>query len=605
MPFFLVAAKRGAAFGEIPNEIPRPDRGRALLGSGAPCMAEATATGTFEATPLSQLLVYALDKRLDGSFVLQTPDGQRSAFTVEGGVPIKAKTAQPVIHLGRLLLELGKIDDDTYNRTLGQIAKDKVLHGQLLLSMGKIDQATLDAALAEQLLRHMVFLFSLTPRTAYGFYQQDFLERWAGDGATLEPLRAIWHGIRHYENLKRIDTTLQRLGNHTLRMHRAAQVARFGFAQADLPVIEVLRAKPQSLRDLMACGVADVASIKRILYTLMLTRHLDVGAAPLGIEARAPRRAAAPANPASPLSGSMDAPPPSSPVVAPPSPQRRPVIAGSEHVPASLRGAFAALTPKAPPKAAPIVEDPPEVAAFRGELMELLEKAPNQNYYEILGVSQDTPGSAISAAFFQLAKKWHPDRLGPEYVALKDDTVKLFARMTEAHQTLTDEEKRRDYNELVKEGGGTSAEQEEVQKVMRAIMSYQKAQVLFRKQSLAEAEQFAKEAMDDDPAQGDYLALWAQIVAQKPDRVALGKYDDLIEQLTEAIKKERDNERLRFARGEVLKRAGKLDQAVRDFKWCAERNPKNNEAVREVRLYMMRAQEKSKEGGLLGKFFKR
>jgi curved DNA-binding protein CbpA len=571
-------------------------------------MAEATATGTFEATPLSALLVYALDKRLDGTFVLQTPDGQRSAFTVEAGVPIKAKPAQPVIHLGRLLLELGKIDEDTYNKSLARVAKEKVLHGQLLLSMGKIDQKTLDAALSEQLLRQMVFLFSLSPRTVYGFYQgQDFLERWAGDGATLEPLRTIWHGVRRYENLKRIDTTLQRLGNYPLRIHPAAQLHRFGFSAADVPVIEVLRAKPQPLRDLLGSGVADVNTVKRVVYVAMLTRHLDVGATPLGLDAQRARKAApgpviAPPTESSPAGV---APPPASTRAA----QPRPVIAMSDNVPASLRSPLMAAlaNTKAAPNAAPgpAVVETPETIQFREELEQRLAKAPNQNYYEILGVPRDAPGAAISAAFFQLAKKWHPDRLGPELASVKEDAVRLFARMTEAHQTLTDDEKRREYDELVREGGGTSAEQEEVQKVMRAVVAYQKAQVLYRKQAFAEAEKLAKAAMEDDPAQGDYLALWAQIEAQKPERAQMGRWDDLIDRLSEAIKKERDNERLRFARGEVLKRAGKQDLAIRDFKWCADNNPKNHDAVREVRIYNMRNADKGKEGGLLGKLFKR
>ena len=106
-----------------------------------------------------------------------------------------------------------------------------------------------------------------------------------------------------------------------------------------------------------------------------------------------------------------------------------------------------------------------------------------RDYYEILGVPRDAPTPAISAAFFQLAKRWHPDRVGPDLVAVRDEVVKLFSRMTEAHQVLSDPLRRRDYDEVLQSGGGTAEEQEQVNRVMRAVLAHQKAQVLLKKQN--------------------------------------------------------------------------------------------------------------------------
>jgi hypothetical protein len=73
----------------------------------------------------------------------------------------------------------------------------------------------------------------------------------------------------------------------------------------------------------------------------------------------------------------------------------------------------------------------------------------------------------------------------------------------------------------------------------------------------------------------------------------------------------------------LLKRAGRGDRAIRDFRLAADINPKNLDAVREVRLHEMRRRgggplserPKNKPGqsknapppssGLLGKFFKK
>lgn len=579
-------------------------------------MSEATATGTLEATPLSQLLVYALDKRLTGSFVFQGADRQKSALWVEEGVPAKAKTAQPVIHLGRLLLELGKVGEDVYNSTLTQVAKERKLHGKLLLEAGAIDLPTLDAALAEQLLRQVVWMFSLAPKTAYGFYAgRNFLERWGEGSVRVEPLAVLWRGIRRHENLKHVESYIGRLGSRTLHLHASANIARFSLAQNERAIIDVLRAKPQTVEQLAASGVADPSDVKRLIYALTITRHLDVGAPPLGLGREA--------------AGVARAPSPVAPPVVPQSPRVEDVFAANPlptlgSSPSAVQAALTSSPMAAPPPStrtpAPTsvrmpASEPPEVAELRREVEELAIKMPNQNYYEMLGVDMKAPSANISAAFFQLAKKWHPDRLGPEYAALKDDVVKVFARMTEAHQKLTDDQSRREYDELVRDGGGTEAEQEEVQKVMRAVVAYQKALVYFRKGNLSEAEEMSKQAREADPEQAEYTALWVQCVSQRPERASKG-YADLISVMDDAVKKEPENERVRMARGELLKRAGKLDLAVKDFKWVVYHNPKNLDAAREVRLFTMRGGEPGKsvapgakgkddKGGLIGKFFKR
>jgi len=609
-------------------------------------MSKPTATGNLEATPLSQLLVYALDKGLTGSFVFQTPERHKSALYVLNGAPANAKTGQTVIHLGRLLLEQGKIDEDTYNKTLARVAKERQLHGKLLLESEAIDQATLDAALGEQLLRQVVWMFSLGPKTGYAFYaNQNFLDRWGGGPVQIEPLAVIWRGIRRYENVQRVDATLGRMGNRVIKLHVAAQLARFQLGPAERPVVDVIRAKPQPLTELLQTGVADMVEMKRLVYALMITRHIDIGVPPLGVgaaaasaPAAAPARAAAPPPPAAAPPPPPAAPPPAAaapraPKASPPKPPptKAPPVAAPPlpsspgHAPPLPSSPIAALIGSSPIAApppsvrAPAVAAPaesPEVAELRKEIDELAKKMPHQNYYEMLGVPIKAASAEISAAFFQLAKKWHPDRLGPELEPVKADVVKLFAKMTEAHQTLTDDQRRRDYDELVKDGGGTEAEQEEVNKIMNAVVAYQKATVYYRKGNLLDAEMLAKQAMEGDPGQGEYTALWVQCNSQRADRAAKGDYRDLIALMDEAVKKEPESEKVRMARGELLKRAGKLDQAQTDFRYVARYFPKNLEAAREVRLFTMRggeapAQKKAggakgkDEKGLLGKFFKR
>jgi hypothetical protein len=94
-----------------------------------------------------------------------------------------------------------------------------------------------------------------------------------------------------------------------------------------------------------------------------------------------------------------------------------------------------------------------------------------------------------------------------------------------------------------------------------------------------------------------------------PPMVPEGKtstfYDDLIGQLDTIIKKLPNLERALSYRATLLKRSGRDERALRDFRQIVTLNPKNIDALRELRLFQMRKEKKSGNDGLLGKIFKK
>ena len=60
-----------------------------------------------------------------------------------------------------------------------------------------------------------------------------------------------------------------------------------------------------------------------------------------------------------------------------------------------------------------------------------------KNYYDVLGVNEQSTSADITKAFKDLAKKHHPDRGGDEA---------KFKEINEAHNTLKDSQKRHDYD---------------------------------------------------------------------------------------------------------------------------------------------------------------
>ena len=66
-----------------------------------------------------------------------------------------------------------------------------------------------------------------------------------------------------------------------------------------------------------------------------------------------------------------------------------------------------------------------------------------KNYYDVLGVNEQSTSAEITKAFKDLAKKHHPDRGGDEG---------KFKEINEAHETLKDSQKRHDYDTMRKFG---------------------------------------------------------------------------------------------------------------------------------------------------------
>ena len=531
------------------------------------------ATGTLAVRPLAHLLVYLLERKLTGTLVLQAPDadaradadgsaavgGAKSAVYFREGIPLRIKTSEQVIHLGRLLVEEGKLDIAALNASLTKWAKVGGLHGRLLVAEGLIDEETLAAALREQAGRKMGWLFGLPTTTQFGFYpDEDLISGWGGPkGTPVSPLAALWRGVRQNPNAADIEAALMPLAGRRLRLHPDAQLAAFEFKRDALSIIDLIRASPKSMDDLAGASLLAPLLLERLIYVLVISRQLDTG---VGAPVRtAPLEAAAP-------------------------PSSRPAE-GFRPPPASRRAPRPATGPPAAPILDEVDRDSIEVV---DDLRRRLEQSPSQTYYELLGVPPGAPKSAIQSAFLTLAKDWHPDRLPPVLADYRELAAKLFSRYTAAHQVLSDEGRRAAYGAELEKGGVDEDERVLVEHALRATTYFQKAEVLLRKNDLAGAREFARLAMEHDPDQVDYLAIHCWAEAHDPERVKAQRYDDLVKMLGVALKGQENHKQARMYRALLLKRCGRVRESMKDFRWLAENDRHNVEARREIRLYDMR-----------------
>ena len=249
-----------------------------------------TAEGSLNWTPFVHLLVYMADRGLTGTLVFAGAVGGLPADNViyfRDGLPAKVRTGEAVAHLGAMLIEKGLLLAPALDAALAAIERSSDLLGEHLILSGAVDRAALAATLREQAMRKIAHLFKLPSTTLFAFYQNaNLLEDWGGAEVTpLDSLQLIWSAVHAGTAENLIEPTLARIGETPLKLHQESEVSRFGFGARELAIIDAIRRGPLALSALQTSGIAPKEIVSRVVYTLLITRHLDHGAdgaAPVG-----------------------------------------------------------------------------------------------------------------------------------------------------------------------------------------------------------------------------------------------------------------------------------------------------------------------------------
>ncbi len=129
------------------------------------------------------------------------------------------------------------------------------------------------------------------------------------------------------------------------------------------------------------------------------------------------------------------------------------------------------------------------------------------NYYDILGINVDSSPEEIRDAYFDYAKKYHPDRIASTSGSeIKDKANVIFSEINRAYDTLSDENKRHKYN--INELRTSSDSVSDLDKSLeRASTLYRKAKTLFNQKKYWEATTLLEEATRLNPQKGSYFLL--------------------------------------------------------------------------------------------------
>ncbi len=483
-----------------------------------------------------------------------------------------------------------------------------------------------------------------------------------------------------------VEAVLSKFGTSPVRIKQGTDLARFQFTQKESSFIEVMRAEPASIIDLMSAGGLPEKTARKFLYLLAITKTIEsYGAvAPSSSSTRLPQTGGTSPAIRLPTSGGtspgMKAPgtnpaiklPPAkpTPAAAPASSAAEPAfeerltfsIAEPEavHVAQSAAAplpdlpaaagdmsfedmpmpslppapsAAAAKKKSNPPVAAanlparvkkPAPPRPPQppmtmsqdLAAKWQRLADRCVEIDGQNYLEMLGVQKDATSAIIREKYFELMKTFHPDRLPPEFSGLAEFVRTAFEHLTAANETLSDGDKRTAYIRGLAGGGGSPADERKMIHILEATVEHQKAEIMFKRREYAAALVHIENAIELNPEEADYHAFrsWTLFSSSAEDDEAATEI--MLKAADEAVRLNAGSDRTHYYRGLILRRAGRDPEAIGAFRKAAEINPRNTDAVREVRLADMREKKPTTEksdkggaasvaGGLLGKLFKK
>ncbi len=538
------------------------------------------AEGSLATRPFAHLMLYVLQQRLDGTLVIwperrddgAAPRGQ-DRILLSGGRPVAGRFVQP--------------------------------------------GSTLD--------RSMLPLFTRV-NAPYAFYEADLVGEGTGVlTGTIEPLALITASLRGAARDDAIDTVLRRLGMSKMRLRTGANLDVLGLGDKERSFIELIRAEPASVSELVRTS-GNERLARRMLYLLTITRSIEPftpseegreTTGKFGAVSIPPGRVSDPGRSSRP--GGRSGPPPR---VASDPPGRRSVTP-RKPVSSSPPGRSLRPSPSERPRrfssgptssrpgrrnAPEPPPDPPDALPdhLHDRWIEVAQRAvaiDTQNYFDMLGVGKTATPTDVRDAYFQQAKRWHPDRLPPELMPLRPWADRIFHYLTKAQETLANERELVEYRRSVEGGGGTPQADRHVNSIVEAAMEYQKAEVLVRRHDWVGALELLDDAVGLNPTDAEAFALRGHVLFHLGNESP--PFDEALASLDRALELNESSEKAHLYKAHVLRRRGDEDAALRLFRRVVDINPRNTEAMREVRIANMRGKKSSgqQDAGLLSRLF--
>ena len=219
-------------------------------------------------------------------------------------------------------------------------------------------------------------------------------------------------------------------------------------------------------------------------------------------------------------------------------------------------------------------EDPyahnPEVAAFR----EKVHSSHQQNYYALLELDNKADSDTVRKRYYQLARKYHPDALkGIVAEACRPEAEEYFATVTDAYNTLTRKEQRKEYDQQLSSLASRDRDLREQRPAELAKLNFNSGRRALAAGELHDATQFFRNAVHLDPDQGEYHRELGIVEMRNPRWQKSAE-----ESLRRAIELEQTDARAFAYLGQMYQKNGLKRRATEAYQMALEWDPEHEMA---------------------------
>jgi CheY-like chemotaxis protein/curved DNA-binding protein CbpA len=241
----------------------------------------------------------------------------------------------------------------------------------------------------------------------------------------------------------------------------------------------------------------------------------------------------------------------------------------------------------------------PDEQAARERIAAMFQQSEGKDYWEVLGVKRGVDAASLKKAFYAMSRDFHPDsyaglRLGSAKVQLDH----VFARIQEAYATLSDDNKRGEYEARVKfEADGGSSD---VAAIFQAEADFNRIKMLVDRGELNGAakliDRVASVLAGNEEVRG-YKAFLDWWPAKNPATA-----EQIVRDLTTWYKSHPSAHSLTEFQGWIYLETGDYKRAKAAFKKVLDVDPRHGGANRGLRSANARAEEaeKAANSGLKG-----
>ena len=226
-------------------------------------------------------------------------------------------------------------------------------------------------------------------------------------------------------------------------------------------------------------------------------------------------------------------------------------------------------------------------AGLAEELKQLKRKQTKQNHFEVLGVGTKATTAESRKAFVELAKRYHPDKLGAASAELQGLASQVFARISQAHEVLSNPDQLRNYLDELSKGSQSKESKAAVTKILSAEQQFRKAEDLVKRREYSDAIDALNWALKLDPEEGEFYALmgWARFL-QDPQDERVRR--EALEQIQKATSLAPNSPSGYYYLAKLYKACEEPARAERMFRKVLELRKNHVEASQELRLIEMR-----------------